>query len=442
MSATLLLVAQDPVLVGLLALAGLMTVLLALGLLQLIFAPPASMRREHDALVEAFRSASALVQTQASKLTPGARLLAGGGLLLVALFLAAGATASLIQSLRQGVFNPFDVVRLALGLGLAGAVAHVFLALRQFSALEIKLSSPQVRLGEEVEVWLQLTPRNNTSLDRLVARLISQEHVQVHERGSRPQTITFAGVQGEAILAESQPLAAGLRSEYRCRLRVPATAMHSHEHLQGLVRFAWRVEVEASMSGAPAALRQAPLKVLPEVVADIRAGLPPQPLKATEEQPAGEQEVLEERERQTATLAASLSVPEIIASSGQGVSIELARQGPFRLGEELSGRLRVQSQEPLHCQGTLVALICTTTADHIYPAVVRQVQGQATEVFAGSAPEQKFSFRLPSEPMTHQGKNCDISWLVRAEVKLARQRDWTCEVPIKVLPALAATSHR
>lgn len=441
----LLLLAQDPVWIGLLVLAGLMALLLVLGILQLIFAPPASIRREHNELAKAFRAVMAFVQTQAGKLTSVQQMVVGAVLLLIAFYWVLTATIGLIQGLRQGFFSPFVVAHLVIGAGLAGGVVYMLLALRQLSALEIKLSSSPARLGEEIEVGLRLVPRKDSQLDRLVVRLVSQERALQDSRDSRgkttPTTVRHDDVRAEAVVAESQPLAAGMAAEYRCRLLVPEGAMHSYSHW--LVGFSWRLEVEGSIRAAPDVLRQTPLTVLPELAIEPRTRPSPQHPEAVDEKSTDEVEELQALERQEYEEAArrsNLGPPETIATGGsEGVSIKLARAGPFRLGEEVSGRVRVQSPEQLTCQGISMALACKVTVGLRPTAIVlQQLQGEPRELPPGSAVEQSFSFRLPPEPMSYEGTYFSIAWSVVVEVKLARRRDWAREVPLKVLPLVAA----
>lgn len=148
-------------------------------------------------------------------------------------------------------------------LAIIAIFLHHTLAWQRFRELTANLTQTTVRLGEDVEVMVRLTPSRNFELERLVLRLVGNELVE----GSRNRrSSSHDEVYVEHVAQQNQPLRAGLPYEFRARLKVPFDAMHTFYERPCI--FSWRAEVEVRSRLFPDLREEFPIEVLPEQVSE------------------------------------------------------------------------------------------------------------------------------------------------------------------------------
>ncbi len=154
---------------------------------------------------------------------------------------------------------------LALGLHLIGIVvlAHGVRGLvgyGPFSEVRLALASEPVKLGEKVEVKLDLTPARGYPVARLAVHLRCHEHAVLRE-GSRNLDYVKKVFERTAVIAEDLSVAAGVAMSFETQLRMPGDRSATFHSANFFVD--WSVDLEVEVRGMPAANRAWPIKVLP-----------------------------------------------------------------------------------------------------------------------------------------------------------------------------------
>ncbi len=351
--------------------------------------------------------------------------------------------AGLASALRTGSYENLipNLFSLGVGLVLAGAGGYFLLTLRGLGELQVQASPLALPLGGEVEVAVRLVPHAALQVEQVVVRLTMREK-SLYER-PRTQTRRATGFEyathtrhwAETVVAQNQAVLAGTPVEYRCPLRVPGEAMHSFTSSPLTVE--WAAESEARRRGGASIFGQIPLLVRPEQVSAEGVA---EPAPRATELPAESDPLahLEAAEEQGAQEAARKEA--VRAATGQrSLSVRLDTRGPVRLRDDLRGRFRVSSPEPLNCQGVSLSLCYQVR----YPehgrlgAAVGKCEWEAPELQQGGTFERDFSLRLPDQPISYQSRYYEVVWFLFAEVEIEWRPDGTKEIPLTVLPAWA-----
>jgi len=108
------------------------------------------------------------------------------------------------------------------------------------------------------------------------------------------------------------------------------------------------------------------------------------------------------------------------------------------VGGQLTGKVRLKSQEDINCRGLTVELGWHTDGkgDKDRQAVVKETK-DLMEIFAGQEIEMPFSLAVPEQgPISYKGKLLSITWTLRAVIDIPGRPDISAEEEITVLPAV------
>ncbi len=155
-----------------------------------------------------------------------------------------------------------------LWLAVFGVPSYYLWSWRAVEALSVVPSQTVLRLGEAFDVTVRLTPHTDFELERLAARLVSNEYVVRRGSGRDDPNQTFSSdrVHGEQVLLEHQTLPAGAPQEWRVRFKIPISGMHTIEGLSWSLT--WRVEARARRPHLPELAQEVPVTVLAEEATD------------------------------------------------------------------------------------------------------------------------------------------------------------------------------